>query len=153
MIGRYVESLCLETVFCLAYSGADFDNIKRGLMVGLLDDGHFHFRRGMGHGWRRCPLSGSSPRSTHHLVMATQGLHKIWEADALVCGRFRNKGQLLEFDDRTVGVPCMPNVAKDHQVLTTLANYFCPLQTGVKSPSVKFLMGVADFFCVKAATG
>lgn len=67
-------------------------------------------------------------------------LHQIWENDEMVRTRFREQGSLLTWaDQKLVGVPCMANVSVNSRVLIMFADYFCPLQSGPKSPNVGFL--------------
>ena len=67
-------------------------------------------------------------------------LHQLWENEEMIRFRFREQGSLLTWaDPKLVGVPCMANISVNSRVLIIFAEYFCPLQSGPKSPHVGFL--------------
>ena len=67
-------------------------------------------------------------------------LHQCWENDEMIRTRFREHGSLLTWaDKKLVGVPCMANVSVNSRALILFADFFCPLQSGPKSPNVGFI--------------
>ena len=71
-------------------------------------------------------------------------LHQFWEDESFIRDRFREQGALLTWSSqKTVGIPCMANINMNYQVLIIMANFFCPLQTGIRTPTIGFIRAQA----------
>jgi len=71
-------------------------------------------------------------------------LHQFWEDESFVRDRFRAQGSLLKWSsEKTVSIPCMANISINYQVLIIMADFFCPLQTGIQTPKIGFIRAQA----------